>query len=102
VSYDKIRDVFLKKLSAMQKCLYAKVTTSIPLSDSQIDRITIKLEQLFDKQIFVYNYVSSHFLAGILIQCGDKMIDLEARTAFNQLKNSLGVKRSYIHTRQRG
>jgi len=91
IYYEKIRDSFLEKLSVMQHCLYAKVTTAIPLSDTQMDRITTKLEEFFGQQVFVYNNVSHHFSAGLLIQCGDQMIDLEVRTAFDQLKARLGV-----------
>jgi len=90
--YEKIRDRFLEKLSVMQNCLYAKATTAIPLKDSQMVRITTKLQEFFGKQVFVYNNVSHHFWAGLRIECGDQMIDLEVRASFDQLRNRLGVR----------
>jgi len=89
VHYERIHDKLLASLSAMQNCLYAKATTAIPLSDSQLGRIAAKLEELFSKQVFVYNNVSRYFSAGLLIQCGDWMIDLGGRTALDQLGKKL-------------
>jgi F-type H+-transporting ATPase subunit delta len=90
--YEKISARFFETLTAMRNCLYAKVTTAIPLSGSQIGRITAKLRELFGKQIFIYSNVSPYFPSGLLIQCGDQMIDLGGRTALEQLNKKLSAK----------
>ena len=91
VYYEKIRDHFLETLKAMQDCLYAKATTAIPLSAAQTARITAKLKELFNKQVFVHNKVSHDFGAGLLIQCGDKMLDFELGAGLSRLKNAINA-----------
>jgi ATP synthase F1 delta subunit len=91
VYYEKIRDKFLEVLTAMQNCLYAKVTTAVSLTEKQMGRITKKLEELFGKQVFIYNNVSRDFSSGLLIECGNQMIDLEGRTALDQLRIKLNA-----------
>jgi len=90
--YEMISDKFFETLTHMRNCLYARVTTAISLSESQMSRITAKLRELFGKQVFIYNNVSPYFSAGLLIQCGDQMIDLGSRTALEQLNKKLSVK----------
>ena len=89
--YEKIIRRFLELLSRMRNCHYAKVTTTVPLREDQRDRITIKLVELFGKQVFVYNKVSRYFSGGLLVECGDKMIDLGLWTGLDQLKRTLNA-----------
>ena len=90
-NYERLRVRFFRVLSRMQNCLYAKVTTAIPLEPGQSERIAAKLKALFGKRIFVYNKVSRYFPSGLLIECGDTMIDLGARTGIEQLKKTLNA-----------
>jgi F-type H+-transporting ATPase subunit delta len=90
--YEMISDRFFETLTHMRNCLYARVTTAIPLSESQMDRITAKLRELFGKRVFIYSNVSPYFSSGLLIQCGDQMIDLGGRTALEQLNKKLSAK----------
>jgi len=90
--YENISARFFETLTRMRNCIYAKITTAIPLSESQTERITAKLRELFGKQVFIYSNVSPYFPAGLLIQCGDQMIDLGCRTALEQLNKKLNAK----------
>jgi F-type H+-transporting ATPase subunit delta len=90
--YEKIIAKFFDTLTGMRNCLYARITTAIPLSDSQEERVTAKLKELFGKQVFIYSNISPYFPSGLLIQCGDRMIDLGGRTALEQLNKKLSAK----------
>lgn len=89
--YERLRTKFLATLSRMRNCLYAKVTTAIPLSEEQSKRVALKLKSLFGKQVFVYNKVSRYFPGGLLIECNNRIIDFGLRTALHQLKQALGA-----------
>mgnify|MGYP000909553056 CR=1 FL=1 len=91
IYYERIRAKFLGTLSQMRNCLYAKVTTVIPLTDDQSKRVAGKLRELFGKQVFVYNKVSRYFSGGLLIECDNRIIDLGLRTGLYQLKQTLGA-----------
>jgi len=90
--YENIIANFFETLTRMRNCLYARVTTAIPLEETQSERITAKLRELFGKKIFIYSNVSPYFSAGLLIQCGNQMIDLGGRTALEQLNKKLSAK----------
>jgi len=89
--YEHLRGKFLDTLSRMRNCLYAKVTTIIPLTEDQSKRVAVKLKSLFGKQVFVYNKVSRYFSGGLLIECDNRIIDLGLRTGLYQLKQTLGA-----------
>jgi ATP synthase F1 delta subunit len=91
IYYDRLRIKFLATLSRMRNCLYAKVTSYIPLTEEQSKRVANKLKRLFGKQVFVYNKVSRYFSGGLLIECGNRMIDLGIRTGLYQLKGTLNA-----------
>jgi len=90
--YEKIRDKFIEALTAMQNCLYAKVTTAISLSDAQMKRIAVKVEELYGKQVFIYNNVARDFSSGLRIECGTQMIALDGYTALDQLRKKIYAK----------
>ena len=91
IYYERLRAKFLATLSRMRNCLYAKVTTVIPMTEEQSKRVAAKLRELFGKQVFVYNKVSRYFSGGLLIECDNTMIDLGVRTSLYQLKQALGA-----------
>lgn len=65
--------------------------TSVCMTQEQIKKLTLKLESLTQKKVFILNKIDCSLIGGIKISYGGKCIDLSLENYFKQLHYNLGT-----------
>jgi F-type H+-transporting ATPase subunit delta len=84
-----IVDLFVEIAAAERKRAVAEVRSAIPLSDDQVERLRVALNQATDKDVEVKVVVDPDVLGGIVATIGDIVIDGSVRHRLEQLKEQL-------------
>jgi F-type H+-transporting ATPase subunit delta len=84
-----IVDLFVEIAAAERKRAVAEVRSAIPLSDDQVERLRVALNQATDKDVEVKVVVDPNVLGGIVATIGDIVIDGSVRHRLEQLKEQL-------------
>ena len=67
----------------------ANVTTAVPLSSEEADRVRNRLRELVGKTIEMRTNVDPGIIGGLVVRVGDDLIDGSVRTQLNQLRQRL-------------
>lgn len=70
----------------------ALITSAIPLSDDEQERLRTRLIQRFGSNLQFIFQVDPEILGGLVVQVGDKLIDDSVRSRLGALSQSLGVR----------
>ncbi|GBR76166.1 F0F1 ATP synthase subunit delta [Candidatus Termititenax persephonae] len=89
--YDLISRKFIELLGREKNSVFAEVLTAVDLTPEQQGLIQKELERLEDKKVYLHNIVSRNVLGGLVIKCGEKMLDLSLQSGLEQLKAALAV-----------
>jgi F-type H+-transporting ATPase subunit delta len=84
-----IVDLFVEMAAAERKRAVAEVRSAIPLSDDQVERLRVALNEATDKDVEVKVVVDPDVLGGIVATIGDIVIDGSVRHRLEQLKEQL-------------
>ena len=66
-----------------------EVTTAVPLSPQEVDRITSFISGLIGREVVVTARVDEEILGGLVIQIGDRLLDGSARARLDGLRERL-------------
>ena len=87
---------FLCLADAFRELLYNKdgivevtVTTVKPLKSSQRDALKAKLEQKYGKKVIMAELTDPAVMGGVVIQCGDTLLDGSVRTKLDNMRRQL-------------
>ncbi|GIW05437.1 MAG: F0F1 ATP synthase subunit delta [Dehalococcoidia bacterium] len=69
----------------------ARVTTAVPLDESEQQRVAARLAELTGKQIRLETAVDPSILGGLIARIGDKLIDGSTRTRLIALRQRLAA-----------
>jgi F-type H+-transporting ATPase subunit delta len=75
-----IADAFMALLDARRGIVHAKIISSRELSTSDLDELGNTLSKVFKNSHIVHNVVSPEILGGVVIQIGNKAIDLSVKS----------------------
>lgn len=67
----------------------ARVTSAVPLADTEITGLVAALESGLKKQIRVVSNVDPGILGGLVVRVGDRIADKSVRTMLTQLRDQL-------------
>jgi len=91
--FDEIADAFDELMSDYLKIADVTVTTAVPLTDSQRERLTQKLTQKFGRTIRLMERIDSRILGGMVVQYGDLRLDNSLKTRLHDIKQIFGYGR---------
>jgi len=92
---EKGRILFLReKLNEMEKIhlernntMIATVKTAIPMLDSEIEALKIKLEGKYNKTILITSVVDKSILGGVYVRVGNDVIDNTVKLKLHEMKD---------------
>jgi F-type H+-transporting ATPase subunit delta len=67
------------------------VVSVLPLEQSELEKLTVKLSKMFNKNIVITNKVDKSILGGLLVKVGDRVIDGTLRGKINALRGELNT-----------
>lgn len=82
-------DNLLQKATARQHRSIARVTSAIPLSDEQQNRLAAALSTMYGRKINVYTALDPDIRGGLVIRVGDEVIDGSVATRFAAARAAL-------------
>lgn len=82
-------DDLLEKATARQERSVARVTSAVPLSDEQQDRLGAVLSDMYGRAISVRTALDPHVQGGLVVRVGDEVIDGSVATRFAQARAAL-------------
>ena len=68
-----------------------EVTTAVPLSPQEVERITSFISGLIGREVVVTARVDEEILGGLVIQIGDRLLDGSARARLDGLRERLAT-----------
>jgi F-type H+-transporting ATPase subunit delta len=66
-----------------------EVTSAVPLSDQELERITRFASNLINKEVVVSTQVDESILGGLVIQIGDQLLDGSTRSRLEELRKQI-------------
>jgi len=84
-----IVDEFVRMSAAERRRAIAEVRSAIPLTEEQIERLRVALNEATDRDVEVKVVVDESVLGGIVATIGDIVIDGSVRHRLDQLKEQL-------------
>lgn len=66
-----------------------EVTSAVPLSDQELERITRFASNLIHKEVVVTTQVDESILGGVVIQIGDQLLDGSTRSRLEELRKQI-------------
>jgi len=66
-----------------------EVTSAVPLSDQELERITRFASNLINKEVVVSIQVDESILGGLVIQIGDQLMDGSTRSRLEELRKQI-------------
>jgi F-type H+-transporting ATPase subunit delta len=73
--FDKGLRAYLEQAAQRQDQVTATVTSAVPLSPEQHDRLTTALSQQYGRQVHTNVVIDEHVVGGIRVEIGDEVID---------------------------
>jgi F-type H+-transporting ATPase subunit delta len=67
----------------------AEVTTSLPLSEDQADRLARELSKITRKRVFLKPTVDESILGGVIVKIENKVIDGSVKHRLQEMKNEM-------------
>ncbi len=84
-----IYESFKKIYIAYNDIMVANVVSAQKLSDEQINNLVVKLEELSDKKVEIYNIVDESVIGGMRIEADGRIIDGTISSKLSVMKDSL-------------
>ena len=84
-----IADAFRELLYNKDGIVEVTVTTVKPLKSSQRDALKSKLEQKYGKKVIMAELTDPAVMGGVVIQCGDTLLDGSVRTKLDNMRRQL-------------
>lgn len=88
---DAIEEEFERLADEAAGRVRAIVTTAIPLSTADRDRVVEQLSQRLGKEISIQLVVDKSILGGLKLQYGDRLVDASVATRLQQLRRRLAA-----------
>jgi F-type H+-transporting ATPase subunit delta len=66
-----------------------EVTSAVPLSGQELERITRFASNLINKEVVVSTQVDESILGGLVIQIGDQLLDGSTRSRLEELRKQI-------------
>lgn len=82
---DEIESAFDRLYDDDKGILNVRVTTAVPMDDSQTRRLTDVLASVYDKQIRLNPTVDENLIGGLTVQVGTVMADLSVKTQLQKI-----------------
>ncbi len=82
-------NAFADMVERHQNLAQAVVTSVIPLTAQQIERLTTQLSELTGREVIVENVLDPALVGGLMIRIGDHIIDSSVRRKIIDLKDML-------------
>jgi F-type H+-transporting ATPase subunit delta len=67
----------------------AEISTALPISDEEKERVRKRLAELLGKDLVIKVKVDPHVIGGLVARVGDRLVDGSVRTRLQDLKQSL-------------
>lgn len=84
-----IADAFDARMLAYENIVSVTVTTAVPLSPAQLERLTEKLSQKLQKRVRMQEHIDRSVLGGIIVQYGDTRMDNSLKLRLEALRTRL-------------
>lgn len=84
-----IADVFDREMMIWQDTVQVSVTTAVPLSEAQLERLEHAMHAKLGKTIRITEHVDRSILGGVVVQYGDTRIDNSLKYRLDALKERL-------------
>ncbi len=78
---------FKKLLDASCKVQMAKITSAVPLTEDEKNRLRKKLEAMEDKTVNMEFFVDASILGGVIVEIGGKVLDGSLRNRLRDIKD---------------
>lgn len=88
-SLNGIADAFRNKHYEAEGIIEVTVTSVKPLSDTQRAALKAKLEQKYGKTVIMKEQTDPALLGGLVVTCGDTMLDGSVRTKLSSMRSQL-------------
>jgi F-type H+-transporting ATPase subunit delta len=88
----RLRDVvveFERLVEQHQGIVRARVTSAVPLKDSERDALVVSLEQGLSKKVKVETHVDPTILGGVIVKVGDRIADQSVTTQLDRMREQL-------------
>ena len=82
-------DFFRDKYNEYANVAEITVTTAIPLSDAQRDKLTAKWSSLYKKKVIVNEVVDGSILGGMIVRYGNTLLDGSVKSRLEGIKESI-------------
>ena len=69
--------------------LHAEAITAVPMSDSQLEAMTLRLEKETGKRVILKNTVDKATLGGVMLRYGGVQLDGSVKTRLNKFEKAL-------------
>lgn len=73
--FDRALQAYLEQAADRQQQLSATVTTAVPLSAEQVDRLVSLLSRQYGRQVHANVVLDEHVVGGIKVEIGDEVLD---------------------------
>lgn len=84
-----IVEEFGRLVEQHQGIVRARVTSAVPLADSEMTALVASLEQGLSKKVMVDAHVDPAILGGMVVKVGDRIADRSVTTLLSQLREQL-------------
>ena len=84
-----IMDVFSEIVDEAAGRLVAKVTTAVPITPEQVERLTQQLSAYSGKQVRLETAIDAHIQGGFIVQLDDTVFDASVASQLQRLKQQL-------------
>jgi F-type H+-transporting ATPase subunit delta len=69
--------------------VHASATSAAPLTDTEVQALTVRLEEMTGGRIALQTDIDEHLLGGLIVKVGDRLIDGSVRGRLERLRNQL-------------
>ena len=84
-----IAEEFGRLVEEHQGIVRARVTSAVPLTDSELTALVASLEQSLSKKVKVDAHVDPEILGGLVVKVGDRIADQSVTTLLAELREQL-------------
>jgi len=84
-----IAEEFGRLVEEHQGIVRARVTSAVPLTDSELTALVASLEQSLSKKVKVDAHVDPAILGGLVVKVGDRIADQSVTTQLDRLREQL-------------
>ena len=84
-----IQHEFERLVEQHQGIVHARVTSAVPLNDSELNGLVASLEQGLSKKVKVDAHVDPAILGGLVVKVGDRIADRSVTTLLSELREQL-------------